>query len=84
MWIDVALYMLLYVLWWSWHFMYYDDHGLAGTTWSNMMICVVDLYGVWVYLTTCDYVKVCVILFMLGDHVRLWLWAYECSHRVDA
>ena len=67
--IDVVLY-----------FMYYDDHGLVGATWSIMINCVV-YYVKYdrIYLHASN-VKV---LYILGDHVRLGLCAYMCSLRVD-
>ena len=50
--------------------MQYNDHCLVDTTWTIMMICVVDLCEVWAYLSICDGMSksVC-FLCMLGNQV---------------
>ena len=61
MWIDVALSVLL---------LQYDDHGLVGTTWSIMMICLVNLCVVWAYQSICEVMsKYVFFLGRLSDHV---------------
>ena len=61
MWIDVALSVLLYAIW---------CHGLVGTSWSIMIIWIVDLCEVWSYLSICEGMwKYVFFLHMLGNHV---------------
>ena len=65
--------------------MYYDDHGLVGTTWNIIMVCVANLCEVLAYKSTCELMwKYVFLLCILGDHVRLWLCVHVCGLRVDA
>ena len=52
------------------YFMQYDYHGLDGTTWSNMMLCIVVFCKVWLCLSICELMwKYVFFLCMLGNHV---------------
>ena len=57
--------------------MWYDDHGLLGTTWSILIICVFDLCEVLAYLSKCQVMdKYVCFLCMLGDHVTMTMFLY--------
>ena len=60
--------------------MQYDDHGLVGTTWINMAICVVAYVK---YDNSYLYASNVEVWCIVGDHVRLWLCACMCGIIVE-